>query len=126
MVDRNYTVLIVDDTLTNVRLLLSLLEQSQCDVRVSTSGKSALLAAQLNPPDLIFIDAVLPDMDGVTLCGQIQSDDGLKHIPLILVTAHMDQEAQALAHQLGFADCVQKPLNLREIMTKLNQYRSKS
>ena len=121
-----FTVLIVDDTLTNVRLLLTLLEQADCDVRVATSGKSGLLAAQLQPPDLMLIDAVLPDMDGNTLCQQLKDDASLVHVPLILVTAHTTPEAIAQAHEIGFDDYVQKPLNLREVMQKLDLYRNDS
>lgn len=121
--ENDFIVLLVDDTLTNLRLLMTLLEQAQCDVRVATSGKSALTAAQMHPPDLILLDVILPDMNGLALCEQFQSDPNLAHIPIVLITARLQDDMVAKARSVGVVDFVQKPLQLKQVMQKIDQYR---
>jgi CheY-like chemotaxis protein len=83
-------ILIVEDSLTQAGRLKCLLEKNGHPVIVAANGKEALSLLGTRKPDLIISDIIMPEMDGYQLCKQIKSDENLKDIPVILLTALSD------------------------------------
>jgi two-component system, NarL family, sensor histidine kinase BarA len=103
--------LIVDDTPTNIEILLGMLEDSY-DTSFATSGRQALdLLAKTDRPDLILLDVMMPEMDGYEVCAALKSDPLTREIPVIFVTARTDAESEARALSAGGVDFVHKPVN---------------
>jgi len=109
--NRNLKILIIDDTPTNIQLLGEALEQNYT-VQIAISGAKGLQLAQKNPPDLILLDIMMPEMDGNEVCARLKKDDNLKHIPIIFITALNDMETEIQSLALGAADFLHKPINI--------------
>lgn len=104
-------ILIVDDTPTNIEILLGMLEDSY-DTSFATSGRQALdLLAKTSNPDLILLDVMMPEMDGYEVCTALKSDPATCEIPVIFVTARTDSESEMRALSAGGVDFVHKPVN---------------
>ena len=86
----NQRILIVDDTPENIDVLIEVL--SDYKRSVATSGEKALrIARSENPPDLILLDIMMPGMDGYEVCQRLKSDEKTKAIPIIFLTAMVDE-----------------------------------
>ncbi len=84
-------ILVVDDTPANLQVLAGMLKDRGYKVRPAPSGKLALLAARRDPPDLILLDINMPEMNGYEVCEELKSDDTLKGIPVIFISALTEQ-----------------------------------
>jgi len=104
-------ILIIDDTPTNIQLLGEALEQKYT-IQIATSGKKGLQLASQDPPDLILLDIMMPEMDGNEVCKRLKQDDALKNIPVIFITALSDMETELQSLALGAADFLQKPFKI--------------
>lgn len=104
------TILIVDDTPQHMLVLEALL-QPMYRVCVATSGESALEAVTREPrPDLILLDVMMPGMDGLEVLQCLRSSTDTIDIPVIFVTARMDEEDERRGFELGAADYIHKPI----------------
>ena len=104
-------ILIVDDTPTNIEVLLGMLEEDY-EVSVATSGRQALdLLATGERPDLILLDVMMPEMDGYEVCAALKADPTTRDIPVIFITARTDAESETRALSAGGADFIHKPVN---------------
>lgn len=93
--------LIVDDTPTNIEILLGMLEEDY-DLSFAISGRQALaLAATQDPPDLILLDVMMPEMDGYAVCAALKADAATRNIPVIFVTARTDAESETRGFAAG-------------------------
>ena len=81
------TILIVDDQPINVQLLKRKLEREGMRVAAAYSGIEALDLVRKDKPDLILLDVMMPDMDGIEVCQRLQASDDTRSIPVIFVTA---------------------------------------
>ena len=105
------TILVVDDTPDNL-LLLSHLFKDEYRVRVAHSGEKALDICQSNdPPDLVLLDIMMPDMDGFEVARRMREHPTSVTIPVIFVTAMTGEDARFKGMQLGAVDFVTKPIN---------------
>lgn len=103
--------LIVDDTPTNIEILLGMLEEDY-DLSFAISGRQALaLAATQDPPDLILLDVMMPEMDGYAVCAALKADATTRNIPVIFVTARTDAESETRGFAAGGVDFIHKPVN---------------
>lgn len=105
------TILIVDDTPSNIFMLLEALEE-QHKVIVAKSGQEALEQAKAHMPDLILLDAMMPEMDGFEVCRRLKDNEQLKDIPVVFVTALDDNLDEEKGLQLGAIDYIRKPFHL--------------
>lgn len=103
-------ILIVDDAPINIQVLNEALaeEYRTC---FATTGSDALSVAKQVIPDIILLDVMMPDMDGFTVCRALKSDPRLADIPVIFVTALVQQEQEALGLEAGGVDYIIKPFN---------------
>ncbi len=113
------TVMIVDDTVENLRLLQSMLKESGYNVRPAPSGALALRAAAKEPPDLILLDINMPDMNGLETCKRLKQDAALKDIPVIFLSALDETDDKLRAFQAGGVDYVTKPFRFEEIRARV-------
>lgn len=112
------SLLIVDDDPGAIHLLRRALS-SYGDVRFATSGVEGLRLAAEFPPDLVLLDAEMPDMSGLELCRAFKSDPRLAPVPLIFVTSHGGGELEALALDQGAADFLSKPVVATQVCARV-------
>jgi diguanylate cyclase (GGDEF)-like protein len=113
------TILIVDDTPSNIQLLAIPL-MATYHILVATNGEDALkLLQDEQKPDLILLDIMMPGMDGYEVCRRIKNDSGLSHIPVIFVTASTGLEEQKRGFDLGAVDYIAKPFMMPIIFARI-------
>ena len=104
------TVLVVDDTPANLSLLAGLLNKTY-RVQLANSGIKALELAVRQPPDLIVLDVMMPEMDGYETCRRLKADERTRHVPILFLTALTRPEDEARGFEVGGADFIHKPFN---------------
>ncbi|MEA3383556.1 MAG: diguanylate cyclase [Campylobacterota bacterium] len=113
----NKTILIVDDTITNLDILVELLDvYNTMDV---TNGDDALDILEEEKIDLILLDIMMPDMDGFEVCRRVKSNPLTKDIPIIFSTSKTDETSIEKAYDLGGIDYVTKPFKPKELLARV-------
>jgi diguanylate cyclase (GGDEF)-like protein len=102
--------LVVDDKPVNIQVLHQIFA-ADYQVFMATSGAQALAICRSNPPDLILLDVVMPEMDGFEVCTELKSDAATRDIPIIFVTAHDDTSQETHGLDVGAVDFIAKPVN---------------
>jgi len=115
----NRTILVVDDTISNLDILIELLHDY--DVIDATNGKDALEIAEEEEIDLILLDIMMPDMDGYETCQKLKSNSTTKNIPIIFITAKSDEDSIEKAYEIGGIDYVTKPFKPKELLARVNR-----
>ncbi|MGQ0741948.1 MAG: PleD family two-component system response regulator [Alphaproteobacteria bacterium] len=104
-------VLVVDDILSNVKLLQAKLSAEYLDVVTAHNGEEALACMDRDIPDIVLLDVMMPGMDGFEVCRRIKADPKTAHVPVIMVTA-LDQPADRVAGlDAGADDFLTKPID---------------
>lgn len=116
---RPETILIVDDAPANLAVLHDALEQGGYVVRVATSGERALESAQLAPPDLILLDALMPGLDGFETCLRLKRELGTRHIPVVFMTGLTETDHVVRGFRCGGVDYVTKPIRPQEVLARI-------
>jgi phosphoserine phosphatase RsbU/P len=116
------SILVVDDTAANLQVLAGMLKERGYKVRPVPSGKLALLAAQRDPPDLILLDINMPEMNGYEVCQRLKSDDALKGIPVIFISALTEQLDKVKAFAIGGVDYLTKPFQMEELQARVETH----
>ena len=112
-------VLIVDDVLDNLAVLHDALDESGFMVLVADNGKAALERAELAQPDIILLDAMMPEMDGFEVCRKLKTNIKTSHIPVIFMTGLTESEHVVAAFQAGGIDYVTKPIRTNEALARI-------
>jgi len=112
-------VLVVDDTAANLDLLSQILESDGYEVSFATNGKQALEIASINSPDLILLDIMMPEMDGIETCRQLKSLASVKEIPVVFITAKTDRKDVAEGFSIGGVDYICKPVQKEEVSARV-------
>ncbi len=115
-------ILVVEDNPDNRILITDVLSSLNYEVLVAIDGESGIALAQSERPDLILMDLSLPKMDGWTAASQLKQNEALAHIPVIALTAHAMVGDREKALKAGCDDYVSKPIDLRELASKLSHY----
>ncbi|MEM9487804.1 MAG: response regulator, partial [Myxococcota bacterium] len=116
------TVLIVDDTPTNLRILLENLNRNNYRVLVAEDGESALARAVYAQPDIILLDVMMPGMDGFETCERLKQDEQTRDIPVIFMTALSSVEDKVKSFRAGAVDYISKPFRQEEILARLDTH----
>ena len=119
MTDLQAKILIVDDELKNRELLKVLLKMEGYLILTANSGEEALEIVARNPPDLILLDVMMPDMDGYRVANKIKSDASTKSIPIIMVTALDDRNSKLRGLDAGAEDFLTKPVDRAELWVRV-------
>ncbi|GAB4368132.1 MAG: hypothetical protein Kow00121_07000 [Elainellaceae cyanobacterium] len=115
-------ILIVDDTPTNLEVLLDLLESAGFKVVIAEDGERAIALAQYAPPDLILLDILMPGIDGFETCRRLKANPTTQKIPIIFLTAVSDNVDKVKGLHLGAVDYITKPLNHEEVLARVNTH----
>ena len=112
-------ILIVEDSLENLRLLSSLLTREGYKVISATNGRMALLTIKDERPDLILLDVMIPEMDGYEVCHYLKSQEQTRNIPIIFLSGLDSELDKVEAFKVGGADYVTKPFYTEEIIFRV-------
>jgi two-component system, NtrC family, sensor kinase len=116
------TILLVDDTPANLRLLLGILSEKGYNVRPVSNGLQAISIAKSIPIDLILLDINMPQMDGYEVCQQLKADDQTREIPVIFISALNDVLDKVKAFGVGGVDYITKPFQLEEVLARVETH----
>jgi signal transduction histidine kinase len=120
--DYKANILVVDDTVANLRLLVNLLIAREYKVRPASNGPMALSAARTEPPDLILLDILMPNMDGYEVCEQLKADDITSEIPVIFISAINEVLDKVKAFAIGGVDYITKPFQVEEVLARVETH----
>ena len=104
-------ILAIDDTPVNL-LTLGAALKDEFDLQMAISGATGLALALQNPPDLILLDVMMPQMDGFETCRRLKAEPTLKDVPVVFVTALHEPDSEVRGLQLGAADYITKPIQV--------------
>jgi two-component system alkaline phosphatase synthesis response regulator PhoP len=113
------TILVVDDEANIVELAALYLEQEGFRVRSAADGASALEMIARQPPALLVLDLMLPEVDGWEVCRRVRSGKVTPDLPIIMLTARDDDVDKIVGLELGADDYVTKPFNPRELVARV-------
>jgi len=119
---RKSTILVVDDTPMNLRLLMDILIAEDYEVRLATSGHLALQSIQKELPDLVLLDIKMPEMDGFEVCRRIKLDPAARDLPVIVVSALDDVHEKIRAFSQGAVDYMIKPIQAEEVLVRVKTH----
>jgi DNA-binding response OmpR family regulator/DNA-binding CsgD family transcriptional regulator len=112
-------VLIVDDSLDSIRMLNDVLENAGMTVLIALEGAQALNITRNIVPDLILLDALMPNMDGFETCRALRANPALHDVPIIFMTGLSDTEHVVMGLKAGGVDYVTKPINSEELLARM-------
>ncbi|MBF0352304.1 MAG: hybrid sensor histidine kinase/response regulator [SAR324 cluster bacterium] len=115
-------ILIVDDTPANLKVLSDMLKDFNFKVRPVPSGKLALHAAEKEPPDLIILDIMMPEMDGYEVCRRLKENEKLKEIPVIFISALNETKDIVKGFIAGGTDYITKPFQIEEVKARVDMH----
>ena len=114
-------VLICDDSSTDRQNLAQILAKAGCIVISCDNGKDALLKAKSEKPEMIFLDIVMPDMDGYATCRALRSDTDTKAIPVVFVSSKGQKADKMWAQMQGGKALISKPFTTADIVEHLKK-----
>lgn len=116
------TILVVDDTPANLRLLSNLLTEKGYNVRAVINGRMALMTIRAFPPELVLLDICMPEMDGYEVCRQIKADPVTQDIPVIFISALDEVMDKVKAFGAGGVDYITKPFQVAEVLARVETH----
>ncbi|MEP6489076.1 ATP-binding protein [Microcoleus vaginatus GB2-A3] len=117
-------ILVVDDTAENLRLLSTMLTQRGYTPRCVINGKMALRACNSNPPDLILLDIMMPEMNGYEVCQHLKLEPKTREIPVIFISAKDEIFDKVNAFAVGAVDYISKPFQFEEVLARIESHLS--
>jgi diguanylate cyclase (GGDEF)-like protein len=114
------TILIVEDDHISLQLLCTILKEH--NLLTATSGEKALQIAKKEKPDLILLDIMLPEIDGLEVCKLLRSDKATQYLPIIFVTASSGEKIEEQGLRLGAVDYIRKPFSIPIITARINNH----
>jgi putative two-component system response regulator len=120
--DQSVRILLVDDNTTNLQLLHETLDGQGYKLLIAKSGKTALAITQKAKPSLILLDIMMPEMDGYEVCRRLKADESTRQIPVIFITALVDEEDEAKGLGLGAVDYITKPINPELVRARVHNH----
>lgn len=115
----SFTILIVDDEIDLLALLAYNLKKEGFGVESATTGKEAVQKARLLVPNLIILDLMLPDLSGLEVCKILKSGRDTEFIPIIMLTAKVEERDRIVGLELGADDYITKPFSPRELILRI-------
>ncbi|MDP4126264.1 MAG: response regulator [Bacillota bacterium] len=116
--DRQKTIMIVDDTEMNIDILVEALQEDY-ELIIAINGLEAIELLQEQKPDLILLDIMMPEMDGYEVLKAIKKTPDLVDIPVILLSAITDRDSKTMGFSLGAVDYVTKPFEMVEVKARV-------
>ncbi|MDX2239690.1 MAG: response regulator [Leptolyngbyaceae cyanobacterium bins.302] len=113
-------ILVVDDIADNSFLLQTVLEEEGYDVDIANNGRVALKKISANPPDLILLDVMMPEMNGFEVTRHIRQNLALPYIPIILITGYTEPTAGD-GYDVGADGFIPKPINFDVLLSRVRE-----
>lgn len=113
------SILICDDSIEELRILVSMLKNSHYKLSISSNGKDACSRAEILKPDIILMDVRMPIMDGFAACRILKANQDTRDIPLIFLTAANEVEDRLEGLKIGAVDYIVKPANAEEVLLRV-------
>ncbi len=114
-----HRILVVDDDRQIVRLVQSYLQQSGFTVLTAYDGEEALHAIRREKPDLVVLDLMLPKRDGLEITRVVRNDEALAALPILMLTARVEDVDKLIGLELGADDYLTKPFNPQEVVARV-------
>lgn len=118
MATHSFSILIVDDIIDNLDFLQLFLESEGYRVDVASGGSMALSKIQRAPPDLLLLDVMMPDMNGLEVAQHLRRDQKFASLPILLITANGEINLEQ-AKTVGANDLLCKPVDFDELLIKV-------
>jgi len=119
---RGKTVLLVDDTETVLMFERMMLNGLGLQIKTARNGREALGAVGQVNPDLILLDVIMPEMDGIETCKALKTNPDTQHIPVVMVTTRGEEGMVERAFEAGCDDYITKPIDKMELLAKVNTH----
>jgi len=113
------TILVVEDERDVRELLTENLKREGFHVLASSTGREAVEIARKERPELVVLDVMLPDLDGIEVCRELKWDAETRQIPVVMVTAKGEESDVVLGLGVGADDYVCKPFRMRELLARI-------
>lgn len=113
-------ILIVDDSITNLKILCWVLKEAGFRLLVAKDGESAIEILQKDSPDLILLDVILPGIDGYETCRRLKQSPKTKDIPIIFMTALAESVEKVKGLKIGAVDYITKPIQHEEVLARID------
>ena len=113
--------LVIDDDPLAIKLVRDVAAAAGYDVSTALNGRDGLEMAARQKPDIILLDIMMPEMDGYKVANSLHTNVRTANIPIIMLTAVGYQLNKQLAINMGAADYVTKPFNIRELLDKMER-----
>jgi len=113
------TILVVDDTPTNLQVLFDLLSEQGYRVAIAKNGETALQRLETFQPNLILLDVMMPGIDGFETCQRFKANPNIRDIPVIFMTALSDSLDKVKGLRLGAVDYITKPIQHEEVLARI-------
>lgn len=117
-----HTILVVDDNPVSLCLLATILHGVGYTVVTGNDSKDALEKINIQPPDIILLDVMMPGMDGFTLCRKLKNDPQFLHIPIVFLTSLSQKEDIVKGFDAGGNDYIVKPFNQQELLARVRNH----
>jgi DNA-binding response OmpR family regulator len=116
---RQRIVVVEDDDDLAFTLTYNLKKDGRYEIERFAGGLVALDALLARPPDLVVLDLNLPDVDGLTICRELKKHDETRRVPILMLTARVEERDKLLGFELGADDYVTKPFSMKELMARI-------
>ena len=116
------TILVVDDIARNIQIVGAILSEAGYEVMPATSGRQALERITSRLPDLVLLDLMMPEMDGLEVCRRLKAEPATKTIPVIFLTASTETGHLAQGFEAGAVDYVTKPFQPVELLARVRTH----
>lgn len=115
-------ILVVDDQVANLRVVSTLLTRNGYEVATAENGEAMFAACQVQMPDLILLDMLMPMMDGFDVLARMKQDEALMRVPVICLTAMQDRDLLVRAFETGAVDYITKPFLSEELLARVSAH----
>ncbi len=115
-------VLCVDDAAADLTRIQKIVSDAHVQVLAVNNGRDAIARAKADKPDLIFLDIVMPDMDGFAVMRELQKDPETKDIPVVFVSSKSQKADQLWAKMQGGKGFVPKPISDEAVLSEVNKF----
>src|SRR6478735_12641317 len=115
-------ILVVDDITKNLQVVGTVLRNQGYKVMPAASGAEALKCARAQLPDLILLDLMMPEMDGLEVCRRLKGDSATSQVPVVFLTASNEMEHLVKGFEVGAVDYVTKPFNPPELLARVRTH----
>ncbi|KAA1174094.1 response regulator transcription factor [Marinobacter salinexigens] len=122
--DRKTVVMVVDDSIDSIRMINDALEEAGMTVLVALEGNQALTISQNITPDVVLMDAMMPNMDGFETCRRLKENPAFADVPIIFMTGLSDTEHVVMGLNAGGVDYVTKPINTTELLARMDVHQA--